>query len=209
MPGSASHRLLALGALASGCAAADEVPPELLEGRFAASEGATLSDTIVLRFSEPIGPIADVDPAHFRISTALVIDDGAGGDLTIYYDLAHHFDDGLPGQDGASPALEGPWPRHSFTLVAGLERGEADDELILQLSYPLEPMVCAALAEAAALGIPHGIFVHYNEGSYPRITDEAGNALEGIGADWITEPFVATISGAFERLDPRIELECP
>ena len=68
------------------CADPDTTPPELEEARFA---DAT---TIALRFSEPLAAVADVDPSsHFRLGTAVVIDDLEGGELTVYYDLAHHF----------------------------------------------------------------------------------------------------------------------
>ncbi|MFV8755563.1 hypothetical protein ACNOYE_33860 [Nannocystaceae bacterium ST9] len=189
--------------LAAGCAEVDATPPELIAAEF------ERPDRVILRFSEPLGPIADVDPEHFRMSTALVIDDGQGGELTVYYDLANHFSEGLPGQDGQQPDLDGPWPRHAFTIVAALERGEARDELILQLSYPVEPAVCAALDQAAALGIPAGIFVHYGQAEYPRIVDEAGNPLADIAGDWIAVNGVATAPGAFPELDPTLAIPCP
>src|SRR5690606_25788828 len=95
------------------CAAEDATAPELEDARFEDPS------TVVLRFSEPIASVDDVDPSsHFRLGAALVIDDLEGGLLTVYYDLAHHFPDGLPGQ-GSDAA--GPWFRHAFTLVAGLE----------------------------------------------------------------------------------------
>lgn len=189
--------------LAASCAETETTPPELIAAEFVEP------DTVRLRFSEPLGPIADVDPQHFRMSTGLVIDDGQGGELTVYYDLANHFSSGLPGQDGRLPDVDGPWPRHAFTIVAELERGETSDELILRLSYPVELAVCDALDQAAALGIPSGIFVHYAEADHPRITDEAGNALADIAADWIAANGVLTIAGAFPRLDPTLAIPCP
>lgn len=183
------------------CAAEDAIAPELESARF---EDPT---TVVLRFTEPIAPVDDIDPsAHFRLGTALVIDDLQGGELTVYYDLAHHFPDGVPGQSG--DAL-GPWFRHGFTLVAGLERGDDPHELRLLLSYPLEHYVCDALAEAEALGIPSGLHVHYAESSYPRVTDEAGNPLADIGAWWVVDSFATTTPGAFPELDPRLPIPCP
>lgn len=196
-----------VGALALvGCSEADETPPELLAAAFVTSD-ASMPDRVLLHFSEPLGPIAEVDPEHFRLSTALVIDDGEGGTLTVYYDLANHFEGGLPGQDGHAPALT--LPRHAFTRVAALERGEHDDELVLVLSYPLEPAVCEALAQASALGIPHGIFVHYATAERPRIVDAAGNALADIAADWLDATGVATQAGAFPQLDVALAIPCP
>ncbi|MFO7561540.1 MAG: hypothetical protein R6X02_02755 [Enhygromyxa sp.] len=183
------------------CAEPDVRAPALEDARFGDPT------TVVLRFSEPIASVADVDPSsHFRLGAALVIDDLQGGELTIYYDLAHHFPDGVPGTSG--DAL-GPWFRHDFTLVAALERGDDPRELRLLLSYPLERYVCDALAEAATLGIPAAVHVHYAEGSFPRVTDLAGNPLADIGAWWVSEPFAATIPGAFPDLDPRLPIPCP
>ena len=192
-----------------GCGEADVTPPELIDAAFIPASPGERPDRLILRFSEPLAPIADVDPAHFRMSSALVIDDLQGHDLTVYYDLANHFSEGLPGQAGKLPDLDGPWPRHAFTNVVGLERGEADDELIVQLSYPIEIEVCDALDQAAALGNPAGIFVHYAEADYPRITDAAGNSLADIAADWIAANGVATAPGAFPSLDPALAIPCP
>jgi hypothetical protein len=189
--------------LAAGCVEADVTPPELIAAEFAEA------DAVILRFSEPLGPITDVDPEHFRMSTALVIADGSGGELTVYYDLANHFSEGLPGQAGKLPDVDGPWPRHAFTIVAELERGEASDELLLHLSYPIEVEVCDALDQAAAFGIPAGIFVHYAEAEHPRITDEAGNALADIAGHWIAVNGVATAAGSFPELDPTLAIPCP
>ncbi|HLT36964.1 MAG TPA: hypothetical protein VK034_11785, partial [Enhygromyxa sp.] len=183
------------------CADPDTTRPELEDARFADP------GTVVLRFSEPIASVADVDPSgHFRLGAALVIDDLEGGELTVYYDLAHHFPDGVP---GAGSDAAGPWFRHAFTTVAAIERGDDPHELRLLLSYPLEQYVCDALAEAATLGIPAAIHVHYAEGSYPRVTDEAGNPLADIGAWWVSESFATTIPGAFPELDPRLPIPCP
>lgn len=183
----------------SACADPDVTAPELLDARLVDL------DTVVLRFSEPLAAVAEVDPSsHFRLGTALVIDDLQGGELTVYYDLAHHFADGVPGQHAA-----GPWFRHGFTAVAAIERGDDPRELRLLLSYPLEHYACDALAEAAALGIPAGIHVHYAEAGFPRVTDEAGNPLADIGAWWVDASFSTTQPGAFPELDPRLPIPCP
>lgn len=187
-------------ALGLGCAAEDASPPELQDAHFVDPT------TVVLRFSEPIAAVADVDPSsHFRLSTALVVDDLQGGEITVYYDLAHHFPDGLPGQ-GSDAA--GPWFRHSFTRVADLERGDDPHELRLLLSYPLESYVCDALSEAAALDIPAGIHVHYAQAGFPRIEDQAGNPLADIGAWWVAATFATTNEGRFPELDPRLPIPC-
>lgn len=198
-PGARLSLVVCAGAPALACSQ-DSTPPEILEARFADA------DTVVLRFSEPIGPVSGVDPSgHFRLGTSLVIDDGEGGELSVYYDLAHHFPDGVPGVGDAV----GPWFRHGFTEVARIDRGEDPSELRLRLSYPLEDYVCEALAEAAALDIPAAIHLHYREGSFPRITDEAKNALEDLAPWWVAASFATTQPGAWPALDPRVPIPCP
>jgi hypothetical protein len=137
---------------------------------------------------------------------ALVIDDLQGGELTVYYDLSHHFPDGVPGTSGDAA---GPWFRHGFTEVAALELGDDPRELRLLLSYPLEDYVCEAGGEAAALGIPAAIHVHYARSSFPRVSDPAGNPLADIGAWWVSEAFATTIPGEFPEFDPRLPIPCP
>lgn len=202
--GTGLGRAVAVTALGAAVACApDDEPPELVAVEFVDA------GTLVLRFSEPIGAIAEVDPAtHFRVGTALVIDDGAGGRLTAYYDLAHHFPDGLPGVEG-EPSARGRWFRHGFTFVGELERGDSPDELRAHLTYPIEVDVCDALVEAQALGIPAAIHLHYAEASFPRITDEAGNPLADIGGWWVSSAFASSQPGEFPLLDPRMPIPCP
>jgi hypothetical protein len=184
-----------------GCGPDDVTPPELEEARF--EDGST----VVLRFSEPIASVGDVDPAsHFRLGTAFVLDDLQGGQLTVYYDLSEHFADGIPGQGADASA---PWFRHGSTVVAAIERGDDPHELRLSISYPLYYYVCDLLAEAATLGIPAAIHVHYAQAGYPRVTDEAGNPLADIGAWWVGDSFATTTPGVFPELDPRLPIPCP
>lgn len=192
-----------------GCGELDELAPELIAASFDVPPPGERPDTLRLTFSEPLGPIAEVDPEHFRLSTAMVIDDGQGGALTVYYDLANHFLDGLPGQAGHSPDLDGPWPRHAFTSIARLERGGDDTELVLRLSYPLELPVCEALDEAASLAIPAAIFVHYGQAERPRIVDRAGNPLADIASHWLAANGVAVVPGEFPQLDVALAIACP
>jgi hypothetical protein len=184
------------------CAGPEEQsPPELEDAYF-----EDLS-TVVLRFSEPIAAVDDVDPAsHFRLGTAFVLDDLEGGQLTVYYDLSEHFGEGVPGQ--GADAL-GPWQRHGGTLVAAVERGDDPHELRLSISYPFYEYVCELLGEAATLGIPAGIHVHYAQAGYPRVTDEAGNPLADIGGWWVSDSFATTQPGVFPELDPRLPIPCP
>lgn len=197
MPG---FELVAGGLVLAACAG-DEQPPELLDARF---EDA---GTIVLRFSEPLAPVEGIDPAsHFRIGSAFVIDDLEGGDLTVYYDLAHHFPDGVPGNAGDA---QGPWLRHGLTLVSGLELGEDPSELRLRLDVPVEPYVCDALVEAEGLGIPAAIHTHYARGEGPGIRDVAGNELADVGGWWVLDTFVAAREGSFPELEPRLAMACP
>jgi hypothetical protein len=201
LPHPAPSCVCAIASLLACVGQVDASPPELLEARF------TDLDTLVLRFSTPMGQVADIDPpSHFRLGVALVLDDLRGGELTVYYDLAHHFSDGLP---GSADQAQGPWPRHAFTEVTAIESGDSSDELRLRLSYPLESYVCDALLEAEARGIPAGIHLHYAEAGFPRVTGAGGEALADIGAWWVAAPFVATRPGAFVELDPRLPIPCP
>jgi hypothetical protein len=93
-PHPAPSCVCAIASLLACVGQVDASPPELLEARF------TELDTLVLRFSKAMGPVADIDPpSHFRLGVALVLDDLRGGELTVYYDLAHHFADGLSAGD--------------------------------------------------------------------------------------------------------------
>ncbi|MCA9701380.1 MAG: hypothetical protein KC431_27915 [Myxococcales bacterium] len=198
-------RTLALVATAApllaGCSV-DEERPQLLAAHF--SDPGTL----VLQFSEPLGPIAGIDPAaHFRLSASFVVEDVAGL-VTVYYDVAYHFPFGLPGQ-GALPPAEPLTPRHGGTLVSSISHGDGEDELRLTLSYPIEDVLCQALSEAAALDIPAAIHLHYDPGAAPRIVDRAGNGLADIAGWWVSDHFAVAEIGAWPELDPRIEIPCP
>lgn len=189
--------LIAPGSLA-GCGEVDDVRPVLEDAHFEDPS------TLLLRFSEPLASVDDlVGAAHFRLGSGFVID---GVDQTIYYDLSHHFADGLPGQ-GAD--VSGGWERHGLTLVSRVERGDDPTQLRLSLSYPLTYYVCDNLILADAMDIPAGIHLHYAEGGFPRVTDEAGNPLADIGAWWVGAGASATQPGAFPELDPRMPIPCP
>ena len=202
-------RILVVGTIVTGgCVEPEHVPPVLVDARFAPANGNERPSEVILSFSEPLGPVGDVDPQHFRLSTTLVIDD-RGADLTVYYDLGKHFESGLPGQSGDTNFSE-LQPRHSLTIVAGLRPGDESNQLVLELSYPIEVAVCDALALASELGLPNGIFVHYSEGSFPRITDEARNALAAIAPDWAENPTgLLTTPGSMPMLDPTLAIPCP
>lgn len=160
--------------------------------------------TIVLRFSEPIANVADIDPAsHFRLGSGFALD---ALDLTVYYDLSHHFNEGFPGQGGDA---SGPWQRHGFTIVSQVEQGDDPSQLRLSLSYPLTYYVCDNLILADTMGIPAGIHVHYAQAAFPRVTDEAGNPLADIGAWWVPASFSTTQPGSFPELDVRMPIPCP
>lgn len=203
-----AHLQPSLGAivgLACGAACtADETPPELVEVSFVDGE------TLRLRFSEPIGPTGEIVPAtHFRLGSAFYVERLG---YTYYFDLAYHFPEGVPG--GGEGEEEGAghgdaWTRHDFTRVARIDPGAREDELLLTLSFPLEPYVCEVLEQAPALGIPGAIQLHYDEGSSPRVVDLAGNPLAGIGDWWVTETFSTRLAGAFPELDSSMPIPCP
>lgn len=182
----------------AGACAVDETPPTIVDAQFEDE------NVLVVRFSEPIAPVTDVDAeSHFRLGSAFYVE---SLELTAYYDLAHHFPEGVPGVD---EALAESWFRHGFTLISKIEHGSREDELRLFLSYRLEPYVCDILPVAEELGIPAGIHLHYSTGSFPRITDLAGNELADNGGWWVLGTFATTIEGAFPRLDVRMPIPCP
>lgn len=187
--------------LAPGCLAGpvDELPPVLEDVHFEDPS------TLLLRFSEPIASVADVDPAsHFRLGSGFALD---ALDLTVYYDLSHHFPYDFPGQGGD---VSGPWQRHGLTTVSRVEPGDDASQLRLTLSYPLWYYVCDNLILADEMGIPAGIHLHYAQAEFPRVTDEAGNALADIGAWWVADSFSTTQPGEFPELpDPRMPIPCP
>ena len=184
--------------LGVGACAVDEAPPVIVDAHFENEQ------VLVVRFSEAIASVEDIEPeAHFRVGSGFYV---ASLGQTVYYDLAHHFPDDVPGVEGA---LAESWLRHGFTQVSKVEHGERDDELRLSLSYPLEPYVCDILPEAEALGIPAGIHLHYTQASHPRVRDLAGNELADIAPWWIGSSFSKRNDGAFPELDLRMPIPCP
>jgi hypothetical protein len=187
--------LLVGGVVALACTP-DVTPPVLEHAEF---EDAS---TLLLSFSEPLAPVDEVDPStHFRLAAGFVL-----GDLTVYYDLSYHFLAGGPDQG----AQVDSWPRHGNALISRVERGDDATQLRLTLAYPLEHYVCDELDQALALDIPAAIHLHHAEASYPRVTDEAGNALADNGAWWLLLPGISTTQpGSFPELDLRLPIPCP
>ncbi|PRP93395.1 hypothetical protein ENSA5_42940 [Enhygromyxa salina] len=187
----------ALAPVLASCGAGDETPPELESARF---EDAS---TVVLRFSEPLAPVDEVDPSsHFRLGVAFALDEFG---YTVYYDLSRHLYS-VPGQGDAADV----WERHGLTIVATIEPGEDPAELRLSLSYPLNPYTCETLAEAAALDIPGGIHLHYAQAAHPRVVDVAGNPLADIAGWWLPEALSTIEDGAFPAMaDARMPIPCP
>ncbi|KIG16285.1 hypothetical protein DB30_04745 [Enhygromyxa salina] len=183
---------------AVGCGGGDETAPVLVEAAFEDPS------TLVLTFSEPIASVVDVDPVtHFRLGSAFALE---ALDLTVYYDLSHHFGGGFPGSGGDA---SGPWQRHGFTVVSRVEHGDDPSQLRLSISYPIIYYVCDNLALASEMGIPAGIHLHYAQAGFPRVTDEAGNPLADIGAWWVAASFSTTQPGEFPELDMRMPIPCP
>jgi hypothetical protein len=186
-----------LGGSAATLACTPDVTPPLLEHAEFEHAG-----TLLLSFSEPLAPVDDVDPStHFRLAAAFVL-----GDITVYYDLSYHFLEGGPDQ----AALVDSWPRHGNSVITRIDPGDDSTQLRLTLAYPIEHYVCDELDQAAQLDIPAGLHLHYAEGAYPRVTDEAGNALADNGAWWVRVPGILTTRpGAFPELELRLPIACP
>jgi hypothetical protein len=183
-----------LGIGAAGCADEDIAPPELVSAEIIEPGDVLLGipARVRLHFSEPIAPVDQVDPLQFRLGVAFV-----GDSETLYYDLSHHFLDGAP------------QPRHAQTFVVGLERGDDESVLDLELSYVLDEHTCEIIEEARANGIPSEIHMHYRDAE-EGVTDLAGNRLAGIGPWWAeTIAFFGESEGSLDALDPAIPVACP
>lgn len=174
----------------------DRDAPVVLGGRFIAR------DRVQLTFSEPLAPVAQVNPRQFRLSSAYSSIDYQGGYASgYYYDLA--------GADNYEPPV----------VVTALETYADHPELLaLALSRPVPVELCADMAEMTAdpgeqVNARTGLFLHYTSRGSVGVRDRADNPMADVGAAWAlhygsrhqtmygTEPVM--------RLDLLIELACP
>lgn len=177
-------------------------PPMLLGGRFVAR------DRLQLTFSEPLGPVKDVNPRQFRLSSAYSTVDYQGN-----YASAYYYD--LGGSDSYQPPI----------FVASLSAYEGHPEVLsLQLNRGIPIDTCVALRDRQASIVQNqgtegavraraGLFLHYTSRGSDGIRDKAQNPLGDMGGEWALN-FGArhrTVHGSepVTRLDLLIELVCP
>lgn len=171
-------------------------PPVAIGGRF------VTRDRVQLTFSEPLAPVAQVNPRQFRLSMAYSnIDYGAGYASGYYYDLA--------GGDSYEPPV----------VVTSLETYEGRPEVLaLQLSRPVPGELCVDMQDMVSEQVEGarsriGLFLHYTSRGSVGIRDMGDNPLGDMGGEWAlhfgarhktmygTEPVM--------RLDLLVELACP
>jgi hypothetical protein len=170
---------------------------ELVSARLDAS-----GETVVLTFSEAVGPVDEVDPSDFRISYASpesLCGDNGCTDITTYRDPNF-----FVGQYYSYGAQVGP-----FDLVE-ITPGDQATEVFLRAATALDPLMCDALAyyEMYSPGYTFGLFVHHSPGAIP-LSSAGGEALAANGAQWVEQAApVWYADGNFPNLDPQIEIPC-
>ena len=164
---------------------------------------AALADadtTLILTFSDAVGPVEGVDPSDFRISMALTTryDDNRGtiSDYSTYADPNVFFTYDPP--VGMLAIAKGPKPDQiSITLAPGL-------------SVDVCPLLADLLEQAGAdYLLEASLFPHYAPGDIP-LTSEGGVELAAIGPDWVLDPGTVAHIEAFlwPNLDPQIPIPC-
>jgi hypothetical protein len=182
----------------------DYEPPTVIGGRFVAR------DRIQLSFSEPLGPVGDVNPRQFRLSTGYSRTDYQAGYANGYY-----YD--LNGNDTYLPPL----------VVIALESYDDRPEVLaLQLNGPIPPDRCiqirdtkqtmadeAASAEGPLPRTRIGLFLHYTSRGSVGIRDKNNNPMSDMGGEWAlhfgTRNKNMTGTEPVMRLDLLLELDCP
>ncbi|MFV8754093.1 hypothetical protein ACNOYE_26405 [Nannocystaceae bacterium ST9] len=163
---------------------------------------ATFADdfaTLVLTFSDVVGPVDMVEPTDFRISMAWTYS-------VMYkelYELSYYIDPNL--YIGGMETVG----------MLGISNGPNPDQISLALDPALDPDACGGPANYLA-DIPLGVtadanlFPHYSPGSTP-VTSEGGVELAPIGPDWVLAPVDYTFIVAYHwpNLDPQIPIACP
>jgi hypothetical protein len=176
-------------------------PPRLVGAKFLDPR------TVALAFSEPLAPVAGVDPGQFRLSMAK----GEAYSYTYrgreqcyrstyYYDLS----DGV-GRLGCDPIYESCGPT-TDVIALGID---PEDAAILRLTIdpPLDAYTCLQLDYA---GDDAGIFVHFSASTMPTIVDKSGDALADIAPHWVLSgERYAYRDGMFPGMDTWLPIPCP
>jgi hypothetical protein len=144
----------------------DRRRPEIVEAQL------LTGDHLRLRFSEPLAPLDGVDPNDFRLSLGMA-------KSYKFYAYAYYIDLG-------DTVIEGD---HGLMRLADMTlQGDTIDlhlEPDFDLAYCHELMAeLTDLASEPGIQVQAGVFLHYSPGN-AAVSDEAGNALAPVGADWV------------------------
>jgi hypothetical protein len=129
-------------------------------------------DHLRLRFSEPLAPLDGVDPNDFRLSLGMSY-------AYKFYAYAYYMD--------LVDTIDGD---HEGLLRLADMSGQGDTidlhlEPDFDLAYCHELMAeIAEMQQEPGIRYEAGLFLHYSPGPVP-VTDEAGNGLSPVGADWV------------------------
>ncbi len=180
----------------SGETGPNDIPFEIVFGALNAT-----GKFVVLRFSEPVGPVEAVDPSDFRISFARVVPQcdyyGNCTYNTMYWDPNFFAAIYQYGYGGYSDV------RFEVDLVTA---GAQPTDVFLRFGTPLEPVLCEAYG-----GYQDDyeiLFVHYSPGEIPvkSLDDES---LPAIGMQWVEQPGPNWfVNGEFPNLAPKIAIPC-
>lgn len=180
----------------------NDIPLELVFSGFNAT-----GQFLLLRFSEPMAPIDGVDPSDFRISFARTQNySGYYGNYSwsLYVDPNVYY--GAYGYYNPSQTLE-------VDLIAD---GNMPTDIVLRFATPLDPNVCAWLAQVQAdyeanpnLQGKVGLFPHYSPGAVP-IKSVDGEVLAPIGSGWVEydSSLMSIEDYGWPNLDPQISIPC-
>jgi hypothetical protein len=201
---------LGLAIATAGCDTEDDDNPEAGETGDGDAAFALVSasldaggQSVVLRFSEAVAPLAGVEPSAFRISYAVPTALCGGGpepcvDQTSYWDPNFYANYYVPYGAGTNVRFE----------VDMIAPGESADELSLHFGSPLDPALCEYVAYYE--DEMDFLYVHYLPGDIPLESSD-GESLAAIGGQWVEHPpdnFVMSIDGDFPNLDPKIPIQC-
>jgi hypothetical protein len=168
---------------------------------FITAVGIGVGSSIPLTFSEPVGPLAGVDPQAFRISMARTwwYEDpyyGSNG-FSSYYDMAYYDYD--PGKD--------------LFVIQALTTGPGVNQTTLHLDKPIPSSICAYINEFNDYGYEMSemtLLLHHAAGPIP-IHSSAEVPLANFGEDWVLggQSGDYVYEPGFPNLGTRVDIPCP
>ncbi|MDC0671026.1 hypothetical protein [Nannocystis radixulma] len=156
-------------------------------------------DRLILTFTEPLAPIADVSPTQFRLSAAIVSDK----QVTYYYDPSAWNFECYGSDTGMQYCYDGP------LTFEDLDDGVDPEVLQLEFATDILENTCVELAaRAVMLGGEGALYLHFSDAQGSKIYDKDGEALAPFGADWIGAGDSMTVDGELPALVPRLPIPC-